>query len=187
MVLMLDIKDMSEVDKKFYFFKGLKPWAKTELNQQNIPDLASTISVAERLTDYTFERNPIRDESGNGAKRQLPPLHLLSALEKKVTMSKTHTSCTLMYMDLEVNVKLTRVMVNSGVTHNFIHGPEAACLVLSVEEDVSKLKAVNSQSGLVNGVVRNVQTRIREWKGSLNFIVVSLNDFEVISGMEFLR
>ena len=31
--LMLDIRDMSEKDKMFYFFKGLKPWARTELQK----------------------------------------------------------------------------------------------------------------------------------------------------------
>ena len=29
--LMLDIKDMFEEDKLFYFLEGLKPWARTEL------------------------------------------------------------------------------------------------------------------------------------------------------------
>ena len=29
--LMLDIKDLSEEDKLFYFLERLKPWARTEL------------------------------------------------------------------------------------------------------------------------------------------------------------
>ncbi|KAJ7947138.1 Retrotransposon protein, putative, Ty3-gypsy subclass [Quillaja saponaria] len=32
--LMLDIRDMSEKDKMFYFLEGLKPWARTELQPQ---------------------------------------------------------------------------------------------------------------------------------------------------------
>ena len=31
--LMLDIRDMSEKDKMFYFFEGLKPWVRIELQR----------------------------------------------------------------------------------------------------------------------------------------------------------
>ena len=34
--LMLDIKDMSEEDKLFYFLEGLKPWARTKLQRQYV-------------------------------------------------------------------------------------------------------------------------------------------------------
>ena len=53
--LMLDIRDMSEKDKLFYFLEGLKPWARMELHRQRVLDLATAQSAAERLTDYTFE------------------------------------------------------------------------------------------------------------------------------------
>ena len=56
-VLMLDIPDMSEKDRLFYFLEGLKPWARTELQRQRVQDLASAQAAAERLTDYTFEEN----------------------------------------------------------------------------------------------------------------------------------
>ena len=53
--LMLDIKDMSEEDKLFYFLEGLKPWARTNLQGQHVQDLSTTRTVAERLTDYAIE------------------------------------------------------------------------------------------------------------------------------------
>ena len=53
--LMLDIKDMSEADKLFHFYEGLKPWARTEQQRQRIQDLATAQTAAERLTDYTSE------------------------------------------------------------------------------------------------------------------------------------
>ena len=34
--LMLDIRDRSEKDKMFYFFEGLKPCARTELQRQRV-------------------------------------------------------------------------------------------------------------------------------------------------------
>ena len=53
--LMLDIKDISKEDKLFYFFEGLKPWARTELQRQRVQDLATTQIATERLTDYATE------------------------------------------------------------------------------------------------------------------------------------
>ena len=53
--LMLNIKDMSEKDKLFYFLERLKPWARTELHKQRGQDLATAQIAAERLTDYAME------------------------------------------------------------------------------------------------------------------------------------
>ncbi|KAJ7970183.1 Retrotransposon protein, putative, Ty3-gypsy subclass [Quillaja saponaria] len=39
--LMLDIRDMTEKDKMFYFLEGLKPWARAELQRQRVQDLAT--------------------------------------------------------------------------------------------------------------------------------------------------
>ena len=51
--LMLDIRDMSEKDKIFYFLEGLKPWARTELQRQKVQDVATAMAVAESLNDYS--------------------------------------------------------------------------------------------------------------------------------------
>ena len=53
--LMLDIKDMSEENKLFYFLKGLKPWARIELQRQRVQDLVTAQTAAEHLTDYATE------------------------------------------------------------------------------------------------------------------------------------
>ena len=52
---MLDIKDMSEEDKLFYFLEGLKPWARTELQWQRVQDLATTQTATEHPIDYAIE------------------------------------------------------------------------------------------------------------------------------------
>ncbi|KAJ7944105.1 Retrotransposon protein, putative, Ty3-gypsy subclass [Quillaja saponaria] len=69
--LMLDIRDMSEKDKMFYFLEGLKPWARAELQRQRVQDLATAQAAAERLTDYAPEssasKKPQQSSSrGNG-------------------------------------------------------------------------------------------------------------------------
>lgn len=50
--LMLDIQDMSEVDRLFNFMSGLQPWAQTELRRQGVKDLSSAMAAAEGLMDF---------------------------------------------------------------------------------------------------------------------------------------
>ncbi|CAL5330901.1 unnamed protein product [Camellia sinensis] len=59
--LMLDIKDMLEKDKLFFFLEGLKPWARVELQRQRVQDLAHAQATAEYLTDYAEPKQ--RDSS----------------------------------------------------------------------------------------------------------------------------
>ena len=72
---MLDIKDMSEVDRLFCYLEGLKPWAKQELQRQRVTDLATAQAAAERLTDYTPESSlpkmatPPTSSSSAGSKK----------------------------------------------------------------------------------------------------------------------
>ena len=62
-VLMLDLPDMAEKDRLFYFLEGLQPWARTELQRQRVRDVASALAAAERLTDLGFELNNLREET----------------------------------------------------------------------------------------------------------------------------
>ena len=77
--LMLDIKDMSEEDKLFYFLERLEPWARTELQRQRVQDLATAQTAAERLTGYATESTqpnkaqPSAPSSSNSGKKPWKP------------------------------------------------------------------------------------------------------------------
>ncbi|KAK3027356.1 hypothetical protein RJ639_040955 [Escallonia herrerae] len=66
--LMLDINDMSAVDRLFFFMEGLKPWARTELNKRRVNNLNEAIIAAESLSDYNSEpqRPPQRGNPSRG-------------------------------------------------------------------------------------------------------------------------
>lgn len=49
--LLLDITDMTEKDKFFFFMDGLQPWAEQELQRRGVLHLASALAAAERLVD----------------------------------------------------------------------------------------------------------------------------------------
>ncbi|KAK2997320.1 hypothetical protein RJ639_025868 [Escallonia herrerae] len=66
--LMLDISDMSAVDRLFFFMEGLKPWARTELNRRRVNNLNEAIIAVESLSDYNSEpqRPPQRGNPSRG-------------------------------------------------------------------------------------------------------------------------
>jgi hypothetical protein len=50
----------------------------------------------------------------------------------------------LMFVDIRVNGKPIRALIDTGATHNFVAGTEVERLGLSLEKDDSRIKAVNS-------------------------------------------
>ena len=68
--LILDIKDMSEVDKLFNFMSGLQGWAETELRRQGVQDLPSTMAATDYLFDYRVTSSPTPTQKGKGQKKE---------------------------------------------------------------------------------------------------------------------
>lgn len=114
-------------------------------------------------------------------------LRLLNAVKKQADETKKAPQKGLMYVDLKVNGKATRAMVDTGATHNFVSGTEATRLGLKLEKDSSRMKAVNSEAQPTHGVAKSVPIKLGPWEGRANFTAVPLDDFQVILGMEFLR
>ena len=106
----------------------------------------------------------------------------------KVTTSVEPTVCKeLMYLELLLNGRLTKALVDTGATHNFISREEAERLGLQWEQKESRMKAVNSEAKAIYGVARDVPVRIHNWSGRIALSVAPMDDFKVILGMEFLR
>ncbi|KAK0574684.1 hypothetical protein LWI29_027341 [Acer saccharum] len=64
--LILEIEDMSDKDKLFYFMDGLKDWARVELERRNVQDLDIAIAAAESLADYTQPKERKDSHEKNG-------------------------------------------------------------------------------------------------------------------------
>nr|CAD1837257.1 unnamed protein product [Ananas comosus var. bracteatus] len=92
-----------------------------------------------------------------------------------------------MYVDIKLNGKTTKAMVDTGATHNFIATGEAERLGLTLSKDGSRMKAVNSKAQPIAGLAKKVPVSIGSWTGKANFMSVPLDDFQVILGMEFLQ
>lgn len=113
-------------------------------------------------------------------------LRLFHALKGKA-IGKKAASMGLMYVDVAINGKPTRAMVDTGATHNFIADQEARRLGLKLEKDASKMKAVNSAACPIAGLAKGVPIRVGSWTGTTNLMAVPLDDFQVILGMDFLH
>ena len=69
--LILNIKDMYEVDKLFNFMSRLQGWAQTELRRQGVQDLPSAMAAADCLSDYRVTSSPTPTQKGKGQKQEL--------------------------------------------------------------------------------------------------------------------
>nr|CAD1839891.1 unnamed protein product [Ananas comosus var. bracteatus] len=68
-----------------------------------------------------------------------------------------------MYVDVKLNGKTTRAMVDTGATHNFIATGEAEHLGLTLSKDGSRIKAVNSKAQPIAGLAKKVSISIGSW------------------------
>ncbi|OAY65869.1 Endo-1,4-beta-xylanase A [Ananas comosus] len=92
----------------------------------------------------------------------------------------------LMFVDVILNGRTTRAMIDTGATHNFVAEAEAKRLGLTLEKDARRIKAVNSELRPIAGVAKDVEIAIGPWRGKANLTVGPLDDFGVILGMDFL-
>ncbi|CAL5372637.1 unnamed protein product [Camellia sinensis] len=113
-------------------------------------------------------------------------LQLLGAIEAKPTAS-TQWDKGLMYVDGKINGKATQVMVDTGASHNFIKAEEAKRLGLRLDRGQALMKTVNTKAKPVEGLARGVELHLGGWRGKVNFSIASLDDYDVVLGMEFLR
>lgn len=92
----------------------------------------------------------------------------------------------LMYVDIWVNQKPTKsTMVDFSVAHNFIMEVEARRLNLHWKNNTEKMKIVNSMALSVVGLVKQMVIKLEEWRSPLDFMVVMMDDFDIVLGMKF--
>ena len=92
-----------------------------------------------------------------------------------------------MYVELLTGGQKIVAMVASGTTHNFILMRETARLGLKLAKNDRKLKAMNSQAQETHGLVKNEAIHMGDWKCTINFLSVPLEDFDFILGNHFFQ
>ncbi|GJW46555.1 gag-aspartyl protease domain-containing protein [Tanacetum coccineum] len=83
-------------------------------------------------------------------------------------------------------IDCVHALVDSGVTRNFVADDEAKRLGINATKGGGTIKAVNSPAKAIHGVAKDVRAKIEEWEGTIDLSVVSMDDFKVVLGLEFL-
>uniref|UniRef100_A0A803MQY0 Uncharacterized protein n=1 Tax=Chenopodium quinoa TaxID=63459 RepID=A0A803MQY0_CHEQI len=133
-----------------------------------------------------------------GEKAQLARMKLLNATSAEVGVPKGEASSTtdgtgikqgssFMVVKGEVNKVPTRLLVDTEASHNFLAEKEAKALGVKFTRVDGKMKAINSKAMPVYGRAWGVQVLLGKWKGKVNFLVVDIDDEDVVLGMEFLH
>ncbi|XP_022992357.1 uncharacterized protein LOC111488689 [Cucurbita maxima] len=110
----------------------------------------------------------------------------LSALQQKVD-TRELIEKGLMFVDATINSRPSKsTLIDSGETHNFIADHKARRLGLTIEKDLEKMKVVYSKALPIVGISKRVTFKLGAWTGELDFVVVRMNDFNVVLEMGFL-
>ncbi|CAO2836353.1 unnamed protein product [Amaranthus hypochondriacus] len=94
---------------------------------------------------------------------------------------------SLMVINGEVNEVPTRLLVDTGAWHNFLAREEAKALGVKFPRVDGEMKAINSRATPVYGKAWNVPVRLGKWKAKVDFLVVDIDDEDMVLGMEFLH
>ncbi|XP_050374592.1 uncharacterized protein LOC126792152 [Argentina anserina] len=114
-------------------------------------------------------------------------LKFLNAVERQPSVTKKLLPKGLKFVEGSINEKVAKsVMIATGATHNFISEMEALRLGLEYEKDMGHMKAVNSSPSPTVGLSKGVRLKLGNWEGKTDLVVVQMDDFNVILGMEFM-
>ena len=92
-----------------------------------------------------------------------------------------------MYVELLTGGQKIMALVDNRATHNFILTRETARLRLKLIKDDNKLKAMNNRAQETHGLVKNVAIQMGDWKGTIDFNSVPLDDFNFILENNFFQ
>ena len=138
---------------------------------------ALQVSIQES-NDTGVETTPNKREDQDNPR--MGALKFLSALQRKAN-PKEIIKKWLMFVDAIINSQPSKsTLIDSGATHNFIADQEARRLGLAIEKDSGKMKAA------IVGVSKRAPFKLGTWTGEMDLVVVRMDDFDVVLGMDFL-
>ncbi|KAL9259365.1 RNA-directed DNA polymerase-like protein [Drosera capensis] len=115
--------------------------------------------------------------------QEMSSLRILNAVK---VMEAKPSSKGLVYVDALIGPYTTHALVDTGATHNFVSLEEVKRLGLRINNEKGMLKTVNAEAKPIHSVAHDVRLRIGEWKGTVDLSVVSMDDFPLVLGIEFL-
>jgi hypothetical protein len=109
----------------------------------------------------------------------------MNPLQVRLNAIKAEAPTELMYVPAEANSVESSTILDTSATHNFVATRMVEKFGLKLNKCPSQLKAVNSEVQPVTGIAYLVHLKVGECSGKVNFLVVPLDDFDVILGDKF--
>lgn len=78
-------------------------------------------------------------------------------------------------------------MVDMGATDNFINDHKVRQLELNIKKSLSRMMVIKLNAMQIFKLVNEVLIKIEIWSESINIMVVPLDNFQVILGIEFMH
>ncbi|XP_027768531.1 protein DNA-DAMAGE INDUCIBLE 1-like [Solanum pennellii] len=91
------------------------------------------------------------------------------------------------YVDIKINGKCARALVDTGAEVNLMAKTAATRLGLQYSPSNAQIKTVNAPPTPVDGVAHGVSITIGNWQGKTKFTVAPLDIFDTILGQEFFQ
>ena len=85
-----------------------------------------------------------------------------------------------MFVEAKVNARNTKALVDFRATQSFITEEEAKKLGIHFRKGSGRLMVVNSPSSPILGVSRGIPMKITEWEGTIDLIVVPMNEYHMV-------
>ncbi|XP_074282705.1 uncharacterized protein LOC141607243 [Silene latifolia] len=92
-----------------------------------------------------------------------------------------------MYVEISINGKSTRAMIDTWASHNFVTPDEAKRLEMKLNRESGSMKDVHSSAKPIQGVAKEVAIKMGDWTGKLDFTSVPMDNFNIVLGMDFLK
>ncbi|XP_070057532.1 uncharacterized protein [Nicotiana tomentosiformis] len=116
------------------------------------------------------------------------PLQLLNAISLlNATSNETNPHYLPMHVEMKIGEKGVIAMVDTGATHTFVSAKLVHKYGLNVNKCPSYMQTVNAKAQAIVGMACNVPMSVGNWKGKANLMVIPLEDFEMILGIDFMR
>ncbi|XP_042968946.1 uncharacterized protein LOC122301604 [Carya illinoinensis] len=189
-------------DLLFNFTDGLKSWVAQELKRRGVNDISTALTVAETLEEFEYHKsdNSSKPKSskdnyskGGGAKGFKPSQYKdrrdkpSTSKEGKRDYSqdkKPKDACFLCNGPHWARDCPKRKALNAMLEEK---EEEATRLGIPFKKGQGWLKTVNSKAKPLYGVAHGVELQLGTWKGTVDFSVAPMDDFNIVLGMEFLR
>uniref|UniRef100_A0A251VTE7 Putative aspartic peptidase domain-containing protein n=1 Tax=Helianthus annuus TaxID=4232 RepID=A0A251VTE7_HELAN len=111
------------------------------------------------------------------------------SMQKRYTTTKPEkkSEAGLQLLNMVVNGRPVKALVDTGASHNFVSIDEAIRLGVRVTKQNATMKTTNGPIQPTLGMAYGVKTTIGKWKGKIDLSVVPMKEHDFVLGQDFFE